>query len=146
MGGYKKVPQGFLEMAHKINKSLTYKGYFDGSAKPNPGHMHIGGYIEAPSKKIICKYSVPMGLGTNNEAEYLSLIKLISEINQHGICKVKIYGDSKIAINQVNRVWKAREPRMQVLRDRCLKELEKIDEWSLTHILRTRNSKADSLT
>jgi ribonuclease HI len=135
-------------MPHKIDKDYTYKCFFDGSATPNPGHMQIGGYIQAkhPDSKVVYKYSKPMGVGTNNEAEYHSLIKLVNEIRRRGIKKVKIFGDSKLVVNQVNGIWKAKDRRMQVLRDRAREALTYIDEWSLIQIPRKQNSRADKLT
>jgi ribonuclease HI len=131
----------------KIDKSHIYKAFFDGSATPNPGHMHIGGYIQGKRKdERVCKYSVPMGLGTNNEAEYHSLIKLVHEITRKGINNVKIYGDSQLVVNQVNGVWKAKDARMKELRDRVRDGLSKIDNWTLTQIPRRRNRSADKLT
>lgn len=120
------------------------EAYFDGSATPNPGDMKIGGYFKGQGDSY--KYSRDIGYGTNNEAEYHSLLYLVKRLNEYEIHKVKIYGDSKLVINQVNGVWKAREPRMKKLKDEVLKELSTIPNWSLVHVLRDRNKIADSLT
>jgi ribonuclease HI len=121
-----------------------YEAYFDGSATPNPGDMKIGGYFKGPENSY--KYSQDIGYGTNNEAEYHSLLYLVKRLNENEIHKVKIYGDSKLVVNQINGVWKARDPRMKKFKDTILKELSKIPDWSLTHVLRDQNKIADSLT
>ena len=55
---------------------MKYTAYFDGSAKPNPGMMKIGGLVKDETGTIKGEYSKELGHGTNNEAEYLSLIIL----------------------------------------------------------------------
>lgn len=123
----------------------TYKAWFDGSAKPNPGDMTIGGYLEDHIGKTIFEFSEEIGIGTNNQAEYLAFIKLIKEMKERQIENVIIKGDSALVINQVNMKWKAKNSTMKELRDVALKFLEGMD-WTLLHVLRDQNKKADSLT
>ena len=102
----------YPELCPKVQEKIpieksepVYEAYFDGSATPNPGARKIGGYILDPtSRKKVATYSQDLGYGTNNEAEYLSLYHLSMKIRDLGIKKVKIYGDSKLVVNQVNGV------------------------------------------
>ena len=124
-----------------------YEGYFDGSAVPNPGQMTIGGYITRVSdKKKVHLYSTGIGYGTNNEAEYASLIELCDKLQPLGIKNIDIYGDSLLVVNQVNKVWKARDPRMESFKITVLDFLKPIPKWTLTHIRRNLNMLADQLT
>ncbi len=124
-----------------------YEGYFDGSAAPNPGQMKIGGFIRRVSdKEIIHKFSIDLGHGTNNEAEYLSLIQLCDPLEKLGIEKIKIYGDSQLVVNQVTGQWKARDPRMESFKITVLDLLKPIPDWTLSHVKRGMNMEADSLT
>ena len=123
-----------------------HEGYFDGSAKPNPGMMKIGGFIRSLDRSTINEYSSKLGHGTNNEAEYLSLIKLLNNALELGILKIKIYGDSALVVNQVNRTWKAKDERMKAFRDEALSKLAKFHEWRLEHVKRDLNMEADFLT
>jgi ribonuclease HI len=123
-----------------------YKGYFDGSSKPNPGIMKIGGFIKSPDISIINQYSATLGHGTNNEAEYLSFIRLLDNALDLGIRKIELYGDSALVVNQVNRTWKAKDKRMKAFRDEALSKLAKFHEWRLEHIKRDLNTEADFLT
>lgn len=125
---------------------LKLKAYFDGGASPNPGVMTIGGYIEDTDKSVIFEYSEIIGLGTNNEAEYSSLLHLCNALVDHEIQNVRIHGDSALIVNQVNGAYKAKDPRMIRLRDDVRQVLKKIKNWELVHILRNKNKKADSLT
>ena len=122
-----------------------YTAAFDGGATPNPGQMKIGGFIKLDGKHVF-QYSDAIGHGTNNIAEYASLLKLVKEAQRLGIENLRIQGDSQLVINQVNGVYKARDPRMKQYRDRVLAVLKHIKQWELAHVVRKYNSEADSLT
>ena len=126
---------------------LNYKAYFDGGSTPNPGLMKIGGYIEEPHMGVIYEYSEEIGYGTNNQAEYSSLLHLCKAIVDHDITKVTIYGDSSLVVNQVNGVFKAKEVNMIRLRDEVREVLSQVNGiWKLVHIPRAQNKQADHLT
>ncbi len=130
-----------------MQKSIKkYKAFFDGSAKPNPGIMKIGGLVKDESGTIKGNYSKEIGQGTNNEAEYLSLIVLVRGLVKAGVKNVTIYGDSLLVVNQVNRIWKAKDQRMVANRDKVLEMLADIPEWRLEHVKRNFNTEADNLT
>lgn len=138
--------QNSMHKKVKNNDVSFYEGYFDGSAKPNPGKMTIGGFIISPDKNITNRYSSKLGHGTNNEAEYLSFIRLLDNALDLGIREIKIYGDSALVVNQVNRTWKAKDKRMKAFRDEALSKLARFHEWRLEHIKRNLNMQADLLT
>ena len=121
-------------------------GYFDGSSVPNPGTMQIGGQILDSNRKVVYAYSKPMGDGTNNQAEYLSLIELLKAAKAKGIKRITIQGDSMLVVNQVNQSWKAKNSMMKRLQIIALELLEYFDEWELSHIYRENNKEADKLT
>ena len=124
-----------------------YEAYFDGSAAPNPGEMTIGGYIQRVSdKQKVHVYSLELGYGTNNEAEYRSLIEICDNLERLGIKNVNIFGDSLLVVNQVNGTWKARDVRMESFKITVLDLLKPVPNWTLAHVGRRQNMLADSLT
>lgn len=124
-----------------------YEAYFDGSAAPNPGEMTIGGYIQRVSdKQKVHVYSLELGYGTNNEAEYRSLIEICDNLERLGIKNVNIFGDSLLVVNQVNGTWKARDVRMESFKITVLDLLKPVPHWNLAHVGRRQNMLADSLT
>jgi len=122
-----------------------YIGAFDGGSTPNPGDMKIGGFIKLHDKTIF-RYSDSIGYGTNNIAEYASLLKLVKKVRELGIENIYIQGDSQLVINQVNGLWKAKDPRMRQYRDRVIAVLKHIKKWEIKHVVRKYNAEADSLT
>ena len=126
---------------------MEYEGHFDGSATPNPGEMIIGGIIrDSDTGNSVVKYSVELGHGTNNEAEYNSLVELLVRAQRIGIKHLNIKGDSLLVVNQVNGLWKTKNPRMKKLKLEVWKLLEGFDRWKLEHVLRGENKEADRLT
>lgn len=125
---------------------MTFEAFFDGSAKPNPGDMKVGGVIKYPDGQTMLEYSEEYGRGTNNEAEYASFIKLLDLLIEHNIHDVVIKGDSALVVNQVNLTWKAKDERMKALRNKARQMLSLIPNWKLEHVLRGKNKEADSLT
>lgn len=76
----------------------------DGACAGNPGVMGIGGVIHQnyPDEKTIT-FSEPAGTGTNNEAEYLAVIRALKvalELKPEG--SVIIKSDSQLVVCQVN--------------------------------------------
>jgi ribonuclease HI len=125
----------------------NFVGYFDGSSVPNPGEMTIGGHIiNEEDHETICTYSKKLGEGTNNQAEYLSLIELLKQARNKGISKITIKGDSLLVVNQVNELWRTKNSMMKRLQIEVLSLLEDFDEWKLEHVYRNENKEADSLT
>lgn len=125
---------------------LKYVAHFDGSAKPNPGKMKIGGRITTPKQNIVHDFSIDLADGTNNEAEYLSLIHIAEKLVDLGATSAKIFGDSQLVVNQVNGLWRTKDPRMKIFQSRAVNLLNKIPHWELTHVYREQNMEADALT
>lgn len=124
---------------------MIYKGYFDGSAKPNPGEISVGGFIEDENGNKIYSYSTKLGFGTNNEAEYKSLIKLLVDADRLGIKEIEIFGDSALVINQINGVFKVKDPKMKHLLSQIKLCLPNFNYCKFTHIMREENAFADRL-
>ncbi|MCW3134503.1 MAG: ribonuclease HI family protein [Methanophagales archaeon] len=87
------------------------KVYVDGGCRPNPGKMAIAitdQYGNPLSKKFL-------GDGTNNEAEYLAVIKAIELAKDKGETELTIYTDSQLVANQLKPInpWKVNNPTLR---------------------------------
>lgn len=135
----------FDSMIKDATSVRKYEAFFDGGATPNPGVMKVGGFFNDTNGHEIYNYSRTVGDGTNNQAEYLSLIYLLSRLIDHKVTSVTIKGDSLLVINQVNGVWKAND-KMRPYRDKALTLLKQLEWYKIIHVPRAQNQKADSLT
>lgn len=98
-------------MLSKINDTMT-DIYTDGSG--------TGKYIYAVPDKKIVKISQKRGI-THNEAEYFGVIQALTDIKDRNIC---IYSDSRLIVNQLNKDYKLKEPRMRKLAEQVWKLCE----------------------
>ena len=82
---------------------------------------------------------------TNNEAEYQSVILLLTMAKQFNISSIEVRGDSSLVVNQMNGVWKVKEPRMKALKAEAqsiMTDMKVTFKW----VPREENSNADKLS
>lgn len=119
--------------------------YFDGGSVPNPGKGGCGYYIKWDEGEI--KGSIYLGENiTNNKAEYNGCINGLKECIKVGIKNVKVYGDSKLAIEQINGKWKVKTESLKPLHDEIMNLKREFITITFTHVLREYNSIADMLS
>lgn len=122
----------------------------DGSCKGNPGPIGIGGiiYMNYPEKKILLKFSDKVPFGTNNEAEYLAVIKSLEEFVKLNIKvdSILILSDSQVIIKQINGESPTNHARLAKLKNRVKKLIEYIPcDICFSWIPRYKNKIADEL-
>ena len=121
--------------------------YFDGASRGNPGPAGIGCVLfEAESGEVIWEVSKPVGVKTNNEAEYLALIELLTHLVETKTYNVYVRGDSQLIVNQVNRVWQVKEPRLWQLCVQACELVSRSQIEKLKWVPREQNRHADRLS
>jgi ribonuclease HI len=81
---------------------------------------------------------------TNNQAEYEALLSGIEMVVEIGARTIRIFGDSKLAVQQVkgeNLCW---DGVLNKYRERCLEVLEGVDQFSIEYIPREENCRANT--
>jgi ribonuclease HI len=134
---------------------MTTKCYFDGSCEDNPGgEMGWGWTITDVSQD---RGDVAKGpQNSNNVAEYMAAYFLLTEIDSLLDRKaidgeIIIYGDSKLVINQMNRLWRIKNGMYKVWAQKTAALLAKIRQEhsakiSFQWIRREKNTEADALS
>lgn len=121
-----------------------YIAFFDGAAQPNPGRLGIGFTVYKDDKELFCG-AKPAGIGSNNRAEYLSLVWLLEECLKRGITQLTCFGDSQLVVNQVNKHWQvgsALQEQAKIV-DSLIAKFEMIEiKW----LKRAANKRADALS
>ncbi len=87
--------------------------WIDGACAGNPGKMGAGIVIKREKETI--KYSVFLGKGTNNLAEYYALFIALSELKHLGIKSGRIHSDSTLLVKQINGEYKVRDENIKKL-------------------------------
>ena len=122
----------------------------DGGSRGNPGASAIGLVIEEQGEHI---YSCgkPIGIGTNNQAEYEavreSLSWMIKNIpkNDRGT-SLSFFLDSLLVVQQLKGVFKIKHPDLKIRADEIQRLMREVrGEVQFFHIPRAENSAADAL-
>lgn len=129
---------------------------FDGGCEPNPGQKYgsfaVWHQIERRPRHLLVKQLRRLfGHGTNNEAEFESLLAGLDWINEalpkggfyHKDFSIKLYTDSTVVGFRINRTNQSNksdaEKRMYTLANRCLETLIKFSEYHVELIGREKN-------
>jgi ribonuclease HI len=120
------------------------RGHFDGASRGNPGPAGAGAVIYDDGK-VIWRCAEPLGTHTNNEAEYLALGILASELKRRGLHGMEICGDSRLVISQVTGKWQIREPRLRELASPVISLVRELGARCLW-VPREQNSEADRMS
>ncbi|MFX1392202.1 MAG: ribonuclease HI family protein [Promethearchaeota archaeon] len=120
--------------------------YADGAARSNPGPA-AWSFIFVLNNKLIHQNSDYIGNATNNTAEYTAVINALIEAEQWTRWHIKIYSDSQLAINQINRKWKINKPHLSILCANVHNKLKKFEKVEFIHVRRDNKFilKCDSL-
>jgi ribonuclease HI len=85
---------------------MTYKLYFDGCCKGNPGPCGIGAVIYKDDTEIWGDSNFLSEHSTNNQSEYNALIFGLKKALELNIYYLDVFGDSLLVINQTNGKFK----------------------------------------
>lgn len=118
--------------------------YFDGGSRGNPGPAAIG-WVLVSGDGIVTEGGERAGETTNNRAEYEALLRGLAVARDYGFEAIEIRGDSQLVVKQVRGEWDANDPGMRERRVRAHELLSKFEEWSIAHVPREVNERADQL-
>lgn len=116
---------------------------FDGGAQPNPGQIGIGCIVRTDNRTWTD--SQQLGHGTNNEAEYRALICGLELAREEGCTSLEVAGDSELIVRQVQGEYDVNESNLRRLRDRVMSLVDEMDEFTIHHVPREANQRADKL-
>lgn len=118
--------------------------YFDGAARGNPGPAAVG-WVIVDEQGIVEEGSEHVGTMTNNEAEYAALERALQAADELGFDAVAVRGDSELVVRQVTGAYDVSAPHLRERRVAVLERLADFEEWSIEHVPRSVNERADRL-
>jgi len=123
--------------------------YTDGGSRGNPGPAAVGVVIRDSTGKILNSFGQVIGTATNNIAEYQAVIAALKWLIQNrrsGIQSINFYLDSQLVVNQLNGLWKLKNP---ILRQKLVEVRQLEAELRLNplyiYIPRKQNAAADKM-
>ena len=126
-----------------------YRLRFDGACRNNPGlcgagfviDMIVGDQVEEVDQQS--HFISPHN--TNNFAEYTALRLGIERALELEIQDILVEGDSLLAINQINGLYKVKSLNIKPIYENIIESLKKFERYTFQYIKRDKNSVADSL-
>ena len=102
------------KLNERLNNDMKITMYIDGAADLNSKTAGIGGIIYKDNEELFT-FSEYLDDSTNNEAEYIALIRGLESLIELKLLNVDIFSDSELVVKQISGEYKVKNPRMQVL-------------------------------
>ena len=119
--------------------------FTDGASRGNPGQAGAGAVLLTSNDEELVARSLYLGTCTNNVAEYRALILGLDEALQFGCKEVAIFLDSELIVRQIQGRYKVKNETLLPLFQQVQERLSRLPKWSITHVPRAQNSRADQL-
>jgi len=137
------VPEGTVRGKSISGEELLL--YTDGASRGNPGPAAIGCVLDDAAGGSLQETGVCIGRTTNNVAEYRALLYGIELAARFSPGKLAIFCDSELLVKQMTGAYKTRDPKMRELKEKALGLLAGFKAYSIAHITRRENARADAL-
>ena len=99
----------------------------------------------APGCPPVAVVSRPLGIQTNNYAEYTAVILALEKALTLGADEVELVLDSLLIVEQLSGRWKVKHPAIKPLVARAQELLAAFERWTIRHERRESNFAADAL-
>jgi len=110
----------------------------------NPGAGGAGVVLKE-GEEVVFKGGKPLGVVTNNVAEYQALIMGLEEAKRKKWEEVTIWSDSELLVRQLTGTYRVRDEKLRGLHERVKELLSFFRSWRIGHIPREENREADRL-
>ena len=121
------------------------RAYIDGGARGNPGPAGFGVRIEDADGALVAELHEPLGIATNNVAEYQGLLAALRYAVEHDHRVVHIRSDSLLLVKQMQGEYKIKNEGLKPLAVRARLLIMELGEVTFEHVPREQNKDADRL-
>jgi len=119
--------------------------YTDGASRGNPGQAGAGAVLLDADGQEIAARSAYLGVCTNNVAEYKALILGLETAKKLKCQAIALHLDSELIVRQLQGRYKVKNETLKPLFQQVKDILAHFTSWSVTHVPRAENSRADGL-
>ena len=117
----------------------------DGGARGNPGPAAYGFVLETEDGTVLAAEGAPIGVATNNVAEYRGVVEGLRRAVEMGIDELELVSDSELIVHQMRGEWKIKNEALKVLWQEAQELADRIASVRYTSVRREHNELADSL-
>ena len=144
---HEKPPHGnrklFEDPAETPSRLLV--AHVDGGARGNPGLAGFGVMLRDGGGNPVAELSEYLGQQSNNVAEYSALVDALNYALQHGFTALRVFSDSELMVKQIKGQYKVSNAALKELHANARGLINRLDSFSITHVLREKNRDADRL-
>jgi ribonuclease HI len=119
--------------------------HVDGGSRGNPGPAGAGVVIRGDDGALIFEAGFFLGRQTNNAAEYQALIRALERAGQRGEQPITIHSDSELLVRQITGEYQVKSASLAPLYRQAQTLLVRVGRWSIRHVRREQNTRADEL-
>lgn len=119
--------------------------HVDGGSRGNPGPAGAGVVIQDDAGQLVYEAGFFLGRQTNNAAEYHALIRALERAGRAAPQPLMIHSDSELLVRQITGDYQVKSAKLAPLHRQVQMLLLKINRWSIRHVRREQNQRADEL-
>ena len=119
--------------------------YADGASRGNPGPAAFGAVILDAAGDEIRAIATPIGVATNNVAEYRGAIAGAQAAVELGATEIELYMDSELIVRQLEGRYRVRNKGLKPLYSELTMLLGQLEHVVIRHVSRVHNQRADEL-
>lgn len=119
--------------------------FTDGASRGNPGQAGAGALLLDATGQETAARSLYLGECTNNVAEYRALLLGLHTALEHGCACLEIKLDSELIVRQLQGRYKVKHEALKPLFQEVKILLAQLESWSVAHLPRAENRRADQL-
>ncbi|MCI5222106.1 MAG: reverse transcriptase-like protein [Candidatus Electrothrix sp. AR4] len=119
--------------------------FTDGASRGNPGEAGAGSILLDADGEELAARSLYLGQCTNNVAEYRALILGLQSALELKCGRLEIFLDSQLIVRQIQGQYKVKNATLKPLFEEVKELLARVDNWSIAHVPRKENKRADEL-
>jgi ribonuclease HI len=124
---------------------VRFRAFIDGAARGNPGPAGAGVYVSAEENLPAEEHFEALGHQTNNVAEYRALLLALRRAAEREASEVSIASDSLLLVQQMLGRYRVKATHLQPLFADALRRAKSFRRFSIVHVPREDNKKADRL-
>ena len=117
----------------------------DGGARGNPGPAAFAYVLETDDGHVLAAHGEPIGVATNNVAEYRALVAGLAKAVESGVRELDVVSDSELLVKQMRGEYRVKNEALRELSLEAARLARKLDGVRYTAVRREHNELADRL-
>jgi len=119
--------------------------FTDGGSRGNPGPAASAYVLEADDGTVLDARGEPIGVATNNVAEYRALVNGLAKAAELGVGELEVVSDSELLVKQMRGEYKIKNAALIDLSFEAKRHERQIGAVRYTAVRREHNELADRL-